>query len=65
MVNIYKSLFTLAVSVGVVSSTTVQKRDVFAFLNTLPTLASAASTFSTDGFGLTGVSLTDLNVSIK
>ena len=66
MVNIYKSLFALVVSVGAVSSKGVQKRDIFTFLDSLPTLASAASSFSTnDGFFLTGASLTDLNVSFE
>jgi hypothetical protein len=68
MVNLYKSLFVLAVSFGAVSSTNVQKRDTSAFLNTLPTLASAVSTLGTIGTpSITGPVFdpTILNVSIK
>jgi hypothetical protein len=66
MVNLVKSLSVLAAALTTVSSTTVQKRDSSAFLNTLPTLVSAVSAF--DGVGppsITGNSVTTVNVSIK
>jgi hypothetical protein len=61
--NIYKSLFVLAVFIGTVSSAMVQKRDSSAFMNTLPPLTSAVSTFAADGFSATGTSVTPVNVS--